>query len=207
MTMLFDPALVTQKAYTNYGGLLYNHVNDDTFYADFSNLTTAKDRIVNKLSGKTKPRFLMAGYERFRFDNAALETNDITLPRLKTLMESIKANAVIGADVEFVTPEKFTYLLRKSLGLSTNIPAVENNGQKLLVFTDKNNNIQLNLQLENAHQVQINVVDLAGKLFLSENWNMQMANDFKTISVPQKGVFVLNIIGQNVNLTSKIVNN
>jgi hypothetical protein len=207
MTMLFDPALVTQKAYTNYGGLLYNHVNDDTFYADFSNLTTAKDRIVNKLSGKTKPRFLMAGYQRFRFDNASLATNDITLPRLKTLMESIKADASIGADVEFVTPEKFTYLLRKSLGLSTNIPTVENNGHKLLVFRDKNNQLQLNLQLQNAQQVEIRVVDLAGKLILSENWNMAMANDFKTISIPQKGIYILNVKGQNVNLTSKIVNN
>lgn len=206
MTMLFDPGLMTQKAYTNYGGLLYNHVNDDTFYADFSNLTTVKDLIVGKLSGKTKPRFLMAGYERFRYDNAALETNDITLPRLKTLMESIKANAVIGADVEFVTPEKYTYLLRKSLGLSTAVPVIENNGQKLLVFNDKNNNIQLNLQLENTQQVQINIVDLAGKIIYAENWNMTLANDFRTISLPQKGIFILNIKGQNVHLTSKIVN-
>lgn len=206
ITMLFDPALTTQKTYTGYGGLLYNHVNDDTFYADVSNLSTAKDRIVNKLNGKTKPRFLMAGYQRFRFDNASLATNDITLPRLKTLMESIKADASIGADVEFITPEKFTYLLRKSLGLSTNVPTVENNGQKLLVFRDNNNQLQLNLQLENAQQVQIRVIDLAGKLILSEHWNMTLANDFRTISLPQKGVFILNVKGQNVHLTSKIVN-
>lgn len=206
MTMLYDPGLITQKAYNNYGGLLYNHVNDDTFYADFSNLTTVKDRIVSKLSGKTKPRFLMAGYERMRYDNATLETNDITLPRLKTLMESIKANATIGADVEFVTPEKFTYLLRKSQGLSTTVPVVENNGQILLVFSDKNGNLQINLQLENAQEVQINIVDLTGKLIYSQNWKLAMANDFKTISIPQKGIFILNVKGQNINLTSKIVN-
>lgn len=206
LTLLFDPKLNTQTAYTNYGGLLYNHVNDDTFYADFSNLTTAKDRIVSKLNGKSKPRFLMAGYQRFRFDNASLATNDITLPRLKTLMESIKADASIGADVEFVTPEKFTWLLRKSLGLSTNVPVVENNEQKLLVFSDKNQHLQINLQLENAQQVQINIVDLTGKLIYREKWNMAIANDFKTIYVPQKGIFILNVKGQNVNLTSKIVN-
>jgi hypothetical protein len=205
MTLLFDPALITQKPYTNYGGLLYNHVNDDTFYADFSNLTTVKDRIVSKLSGKTKPRFLMAGYQRFRFDNASLAANDITMPRLKTLMESIKADASIGADIEFVTPEKYTYLLRKSLGLSTNVPIVENNGQKLLVFSDKNRNLQINLQFESAQQVQIRVVDLAGKLIFSENWNMSMANDFKNISIPQKGIFILNVKGQDVNLTTKTV--
>ncbi len=156
----------------------------------------------------------MAGYQRFRFDNATLATNDVTLPRLKTLMDDIKNNTSIGADVEFVTPEKFTYLLRKSLGLSTTVPAVENNGQKLLVFSDQNNRLQLNLQLESAQLVQIRVFDLAqirvfdlaGKLILSENWNMTMSNDFKTISVAQKGIFILNIKGQNVNLTSKIVN-
>lgn len=206
LTLLFDPKLNTQTAYTNYGGLLYNHVNDDTFYADFSNLTTAKDRIVSKLNGKSKPRFLMAGYQRLRFDNASLATNDITLPRLKMLMESIKADASIGADVEFVTPEKFTWLLRKSLGLSTNVPVVENNEQKLLVFSDKNQHLQINLQLENAQQVQINIVDLTGKLIYREKWNMAIANDFKTIYVPQKGIFILNVKGQNVNLTSKIVN-
>jgi len=206
MTLLFDPALTTQKAYTNYGGLLYNHVNDDTFYADFSNLTTARDRIVSKLSGKSKPRFLMAGYERFRYDNSTLETNDITLPRLKTLMESIKANATIGADVEFVTPEKFSYLLRKSLGLSTATSIVENNDQKLLVFNDKNNNAQLNLQLTVPQQVQIYIFDCTGKLIYNELWNMNMANDFKTISISQKGIYILNVKGQNINLTTKIVN-
>jgi len=200
MTMLYDPGLITQKAYTNYGGLLYNHVNDDTFYADFSNLTAVKDRIVSKLSGKTKPRFLMAGYQRLRFDNASLQTNDITLLRLKTLMESIKADATIGADVEFVTTEKYTYLLRKSLGMSTSVPTIENNGQKLLVFSDKNQNIQINLQLENAQQLQIRVLDLTGKLIINENWNMIMANDFKTISIPQKAIFILNIKGQNVKI-------
>lgn len=148
----------------------------------------------------------MAGYQRFRFDNASLQTNDITLPRLKTLIESIKANATIGADVEFVTPEKFTYLLRKSQGLSTTVPVVENNGQILLVFSDKNGNLQINLQLENAQEVQINIVDLTGKLIYSQNWKLAMANDFKTISIPQKGIFILNVKGQNINLTSKIVN-
>jgi hypothetical protein len=162
---------------------------------------------VSKLSGKTKPRFLLAGYERFRQDNMLLEAGDMTLPRLKTLMESIKADATIGADVEFVTPEKFTYLLRKSLGLSTAVPTVESNGQKLLVFNDINHNLQLNLQLDNAQQVQISVVDITGKMIYQSAWNMTMANDFKTISIPQKGIYILNVKGQNVNLTSKIINN
>ena len=206
MTMIFDPGLMTQKAYTNYGGLLYNHVNDDTFYADVSNLTTVRDRIVSKLSGKSKPRFLMAGYERFRQDNMLLETNDITLPRLKTLMSSIKADATIGADVEFVTPEKYTYLLRKSLGMTTSVKTIENNRQKLLVFYDNNHNLQLNLQLATPQQVLINIYDITGKKVQNENWNMILANDYKTISIPQKGVYIVKVNGQDINLTAKIVN-
>lgn len=208
LTIMFDPALQTQRAYTNYGGLLYNHVSDDTFYSDFSNLTTVRDRIVSKLSGKTKPRFLMAGYQRFRQDNMTIPSgsHDVTVPRLKTLMESIKANATVGADVEFVTPEKFTYLLRKSLGLVSGVQPVEDNGQKLLVFKDKNNSIQLNLQLENPQSVEINIVDITGKSMYRIPWNMTMANDFKTISIPQNGMYIVNVKGQNVNLSQKIVN-
>jgi hypothetical protein len=207
MTMLFDPGLLTQKAYTNYGGLLYNHVNDDTFYADVSNLNTVKNRILNKLKGKSKPSFLMAGYQRFRSDNASLSTNDITLPRLKTLMESIKADASIGADVEFVTPEKFTYLLAKSLVSSTSVTKFENKKQKLLVFKDIDDKVQVNLQLEFPQQVLLNVFDMNGKLVFQKTWNMIMANEIITIPLTQSGIFILNIKGKNLNLTQKIVNN
>ena len=207
LSILFDPGLMTQKAYTNYGGLLYNHVNDDTFYADVSNLTTVRDRIVSKLSGKSKPRFLMASYQRFRQDNMLLESNDITLPRLKTLMESIKANATIGADVEFVTPEKYTYLLHKSWGLPSSVPTVENNGQKLLLFNDANNNLQINLQLNATQKVTVIVYDVTGKSILNSEWDMIMPNDFKTIplSKSSKGVYIVQVSGNGVNLTGKVV--
>jgi len=207
MTMIFDPGLMTQKSYTNYGGLLYNHVNDDTFYADVSNLATVRDRIISKLSGKSKPRFLMAGYERFRQDNMLLESGDITLPRLKTLMESIKANATIGTDVEFVTPEKFTYLLRKSLGLTSGVPSVEINGQKLLLFNDANNNLQINLQLITPQDLTVNVSDITGKMIYNSSWNMNMSNDFKTIPLSKynKGVYLIRVSGNGVSLTGKIV--
>jgi hypothetical protein len=205
MTIMFDPALQTQRAYTNYGGLLYNHVNDDTFYADVSDLNAVRDRIVSKLSGKTKPRFLMAGYERFRQDGTLnMESNDITLPRLKTLMESIKANATVGSDVEFVTPEKFTYLLRKSLGLTSAVPTVERDGQKLLLFTDANNNLQLNLQLNSATNVKVEVFDITGKVLYMANWNMIASNDFKVVPLSTKGIYIVRVSGNGINLTGKV---
>lgn len=208
LTMIFDPALQTQRAYTNYGSLIYNHVDDDTFYATVTDLNAVRDRIVSKLSGKSKPRFLMAGYERFRQDGMlSLESSDLTLPRLKSLMESIKANAVIGADVEFVTPEKFTYLLRKSLGLVSGVPTVENNEQKLLLFNDANNNLQLNLQLAAAQQINISIVDIAGKQIYSSHWDMLLSNDFKTVPLSKtaKGVYLVRVSGNEIKLTGKIV--
>ena len=207
MTMLFDPGLMTQKAYTNYGGLLYNHVNDDTFYADFSNLTTVKDRIVSKLSGKTKPRFLMAGYERFRYDNASLATNDITLPRLKTLMENIKANATIGADVEFVTPEKYTYLLRKSLGLSTGTTEIVTREQFMKAYQSNKHEMEVVVQVASPQQLQINIFDITGKLLYKKNETMN--NIWEVIKIPifHKGILVVKIQSEQYNMATKVIMN
>ena len=206
LTMLYDPGLTTQRAYTNYGGLLYNHVNDETFYADVSNTTTVSNRIVTKLTGKQKPSFLMAGYQRLRSDNASLQTNDITLPRLKTIMDNVKANAALGQDVEFVTPEKFAYLLRKTLGLSTHVTETENAEPKLFIYRDENQRMQIDLQLENPQPVMIRVYDISGKLIQHENWKMYNSHEIRNINLKEKGVYILNITGQGVNLTSRIIN-
>jgi hypothetical protein len=207
MTMLFDPGLMTQKAYTNYGGLLYNHVNDDTFYADFSNLTTVKDRIVSKLSGKSKPRFLMAGYERFRYDNAALETNDITLPRLKTLMESIKANIAIGADVEFVTPEKYSYLLRKSLGLSTGTTYLESHEQFLKAYQRAENEMEIVVQTSSPQNLNVKVFDITGKLIYHKIETMNIALETYSIPIYYKGIMVVKVQSEQYNMATKLIMN
>jgi len=207
MTMLFDPGLMTQKAYTNYGGLLYNHVNDETFYADFSNMTTVKDRIVSKLNGKTKPRFLMAGYERMRYDNAALETNDITFPRLKTLMESIKANATIGADVEFVTPEKYTYLLRKSLGLSTGTNYTETREQFVKAYQRNKYEMEIIVQVNSPQQLNINIFDITGKLLYKKNETINSILQVITIPIYHKGVLVVKVQTEQYNMATKVIMN
>ena len=201
LTLLYDPALQTQRTYTGYGGLLYNHVNDETFYANVSNLTTARDRIVAKLTGKAKPSFLLAGYQRFRHDQANLAStaHDITVPRLKTLMDDIKNNPSVGADVEFVTPEKFTWLLRKSMGLPTSVQQPAHNNQQLLAFADHNGDIQLNLQLETAQTVEINIFTITGQKVHAERWDMSINNDFKTIRVASGGMYLVTKESHNEN--------
>lgn len=205
LTLLYDPALQTQRTYTGYGGLLYNHVNDETFYANVSNLTTARDRIVSKLSGKTKPNFLLAGYQRFRNDgNTSTTAHDITVQRLKTLMDDIKNNPTLGADVEFVTPEKFTWLLRKSMGLpASEQPAIHNNNQ-LLTFTNRDGSIQINLELEEQQAVNISVYNLSGQKMYSTEWEAEAGTNITTIDFREKGIFILHISGKNVSLTTKI---
>jgi hypothetical protein len=207
LTLLYDPALQTQRAYTGYGGLLYNHVNDETFYANVSNLTTARDRIAAKLTGKAKPGFLLAGYQRFRHDQANLSStaHDITVPRLKTLMDDIKNNTSVGADVEFVTPEKFTWLLRKSMGLPTSVQQAVQNNQQLLAIADQNGSIQLNLQLPTAQTLEIIIFTITGQKVHTERWDMIAGNDFKTIKIQEKGIFLITVAGKNVKLTTKVI--
>jgi hypothetical protein len=122
LTFVFDPLLQTQRANTTYGTLIFNHVNDGSFYGDASNLPDMANRILNAIRTKPKPFFLLAGYQRFRQDEFSSRTDpsyvDINLPRLKELVNLLKNDASIGQNIEVVTPEYFSVLLRKSLGLS-----------------------------------------------------------------------------------------
>jgi hypothetical protein len=141
LTFLFDPKLQTQKLYQDYGGLLYNHVNDNTFYFNMTNLSSVSAGIIQKLKEKTGPSFLLAGYQRIRSDETPINSNnqsDLTLSRLKTIMETIKSDPDIGSKVEFVTPEKFTALIRQTIPVSsihdqqpqTNKPLIYSNHQE-----------------------------------------------------------------------------
>lgn len=204
LKILYDPGLVTQRAYTNYGGLLYNHVNDETFYANMSDLNVARDRIVNKLVGKSKPSFLLAGYNRFRNDaNNNLSTNDITLPRLKTIMDGVKANASVGADVEFVTPEKFTLLLRRHLGLSTTLDIAENVAGKPDFRISNDGRMMLSTTDSSSKNLNIRVFDTTGKVILTETWITESAVSEKQLNFSKKGVYIVQVSGSGLHLTTK----
>lgn len=122
LTLLFDPLLPTQTANTNYGSLLFNHVNDGTFYGNVSNLITAAANIINLIKNKPRPKFHLAGYQRLRQDDFGNRTDpssvDLSIPRLKQLIDLIKADSSVGAYVDVVTIEYFSALMRKHLGLT-----------------------------------------------------------------------------------------
>ncbi len=210
LTFLFDPALATQSSYTQYGGLLYNHVNDNTFYADFSDLNQAASRIVNKLVSKPRPGFLLAGYQRLRQDGTHIGAGnaaDITLPRLKNLMDMIQADDQIGEHVEFVTPEQFTWLLQKSLEPThTENPATKNNS-KLNAWVNAYGQLEVVFESPNPENFSLRISDTAGKLLLQENVTFSQDNSRIVFSLPRisSGVYIVNITGNRESISRKIV--
>jgi len=117
LTMLFDPQLLSQIPITGYQALMFNHTGDGSFYGASVNLTDMANRIITNIKKQTKPGFLIAGYQRLRQDNTSITEADITIPRLIQVVNLIKADPAIGQDVEVVTPEMFSVLMRKKLGL------------------------------------------------------------------------------------------
>lgn len=122
ITFIFDPFLATQLPNVTYGSLLFNHVNDGTFYGDVTNIPAVVQRIKNALSGKSKPYFYLAGYQRMRHNNGAFinspGSSDITPQKLDQLAQALYADPVIGNQIEIVTPQYFSALLRKKMGLT-----------------------------------------------------------------------------------------
>ncbi len=208
LTFLFDPALATQQAFTQYGGLLYNHVNDNTFYANVTDLHETADRIINKLAGKPRPNFLLAGYQRFRQDGTAVGPNntaDITLPRLKNLMDFIKADENIGHMVEFVTPEQFTFLLQKSIETVSVEEPYNLREEKIHVFTDATGQLQIRVDHLSSTNLKIRLYDISGRLI----YEREHGNDSGiSVTLPDglsRGVYIVNITGDNRSMSRKFV--
>jgi len=208
LTFLFDPALSTQQVYTQYGSLLFNHVNDNTFYGNVTDLNTTAQGIINKLKNKPRPGFLLAGYQRLRQDGTSVGTGnpaDITLPRLEQLMNLIKDDPEIGDKIEFVTPEKFTWLLNKSIleasahnsDLAATLSVAVNSYNELVV--------KINKSTDEKHQIKI--FDLAGRLVIDEN-NLVL-NTAATHKIPlaglPHGMYIIQVSDSHSQISKKIV--
>lgn len=120
LTVLYDPLLPSQVPVTTYGTLMFNHTGDGSFYGDASDLNAMANRIITKVRTQTRPSFLLAGYQRFRQDDFSSRpdpgSSDISLPRLEQVVQLVRADPLVGADVEVVTPEKFSVLMRRAVG-------------------------------------------------------------------------------------------
>jgi hypothetical protein len=169
LTLIFDPLLPTQTPSTNYGALIFNHVNDGTFYGNVSNLSTAATNIINLIKNKLRPKFLLAGYQRLRQDDFTNRTDpssvDLSVPRLRQLVDLIKSDSVVGSFVDVVTVEYFSALMRKYLGL-TNLTDQEILPQGFTLSQNYPNPFnpatKIQYQLPISSHINLNVYDVLG---------------------------------------------
>ena len=209
LTFLFDPALQTQRVYTQFGGLLFNHVNDGTFYGNVTDLNAAAERIRNQLVNQNTPNFLLAGYQRFRQDGTNVGGNnpaDITVPRLKTLMNLIKSDPDIGDKVEFVTPEKFTWLLQKSLE-PTSVVNASDFQPGFHAYLNQAGNIHLNIRADKGSGLTVRIFDLSGKEIIHKPWIIDAGENSLTVAAGNlaRGIYLVNIHGNSISQTIKVV--
>lgn len=170
LTFVFDPLLQTQTPNTVYGSLIFNHVNDNTFYSDVSNLNTTATRIITALTGKQKPYFYLAGYQRMRQDDftnrSSPGSSDISVQRLNQLIGLIKSDPNIGQDIEVVTPEVFSVLLRKKFGLTEIEPAESN--QDIVTLQNypnpfsKSTTIRVTIPRDEEGKINLKIYDILG---------------------------------------------
>ncbi|QCK16813.1 GxGYxYP domain-containing protein [Mangrovivirga cuniculi] len=121
-TFFFEPQYPSQTAYDRDVTTIFNHVNDNTFYGNITNLNAKAEEILSRLKQREPPYFYLAGYQRLVSENPGYTGNaDVSLTELKRVIELIKADPKIGDAIEVVTPEKFNILLNANLG-KINIP-------------------------------------------------------------------------------------
>lgn len=210
LTFLFDPGLQTQKPYTNFGGLLYNHVNDDTFYGDVRDLQVVTNRILNKLRNADTPGFLLAGYQRLRQDGTTVGASnpaDMTLSRLNIIMLNVQDDPEIGQDVVFVTPEQFSDLLRQKLNLVTSVELPRNRDFQTWVERDIYGQPRLHLNLPGPQKFTVRIFDLAGKTLLQIPLDATSGHQVTTIALEGQpsGVYLINVSGKTYWKTLKFI--
>jgi len=174
LSFVFDPLLTTQTAYTNYGGLIYNHVNDGTFYGDISNLSVTANRILNYYSNKSMPSFYLAGYQRLRQEsNFAGRTDpgssDITPGGVQNLITVMKAlQPQVAKDIIPVTPEYFTALLRKKMSLPNSVESNKVVPQTVVLEQNYPNpfnpTTRISFRISEQSDVSLRVYSITGEL-------------------------------------------
>ena len=215
VVFLFDPLLQTQTAYTNYGGILFNHVNDGTYYGDVSDLQATANKILSTLKSKQRPFFYLAGYQRLRQDDFTNRTSpsnsDISLPKLIQLINYLKNDPEIGNKIEILTPEKFSYLLRKKLSSQKN----ENNILQLTNFNLKQNypnpfnpETEISFSVGNFSEVEFRLYNSIGQFigiplkgfFVADEYSFKL-----NLSYLAAGTYFLTMTGENYSKTIKMI--
>ncbi len=171
MAFVYDPQLPSQTPVTTYGSVMFSHTGDGSFYGDVSDPAAVAARIVNTVKSTPKPRFLLGAYQRFRQDDFAARPSpsslDLSVPRLAQIVAALKADPTVGPDIEVVTPQHFSVLLRKQLGVldvhdgpSSAIP----DRVLLSAFPNPfNPSVSLTFSIPVDGEVRVRIIDLLGR--------------------------------------------
>ena len=189
LTFLFDPGLQTQKLYRNFGGLLYNHVDDQTFYANTTNSAAVAERIIQKIRTLgTGPSFLLAGYQRLRSDETVVNANnpaDLTLPQLQNIMNAVINDPVVGKKTEFVTPEKFAALLQSTTN-TTATSMTEQEPQRPAMYKISSHQMKVDFSPATYADRVLTLFDLTGrKLAQQKSGHHEVIFDLQAETVKQ----------------------
>ncbi|NCU32474.1 MAG: T9SS type A sorting domain-containing protein, partial [Candidatus Moranbacteria bacterium] len=165
--------------------------------------------IISRLSGQATPSFYLAGYQRFRQDGTSVGANnptDMTLPRLKTVMDNVLANAAIGNKIQFVTPEQFAYLLQKKIQ-TTSVATISSNPDAFRVFVSNFNELNISLTDQLPGNYMIRIFDLAGREILSNNLQYKGIEMSEKISMNglSRGIYVVNLQGSSFSSSVKVI--
>jgi len=210
-TFLFEPKLWTQTAYEN-RSILFNHLNDNTFYGNISNLNAKKAEIIDRLKRKEAPYFYLAGYQRFVGETTTLnESADITITRLNELKLLLESDPEIGHLIEFVTPEKFNLLLQAKLGRN-NIPyddseispnGINDNNLKDIQLIWNSHEKQLRISKpENVQELMVRITDMQGKTQIISSSNLEF-----DLSYLKSSLYIISVQTENEIINKKIVVN
>jgi len=126
-TYLNEPTLPFQVPYTSPEGQVFFNQSrsgdsDPTFYGNASIPQNMANRILNLLRPRATPSFLIGGYERFRQDDFANRISpslaDMSLAMVEDVINRVKADPTLGSQIEFVTVERLTGLIKRNQGLA-----------------------------------------------------------------------------------------
>lgn len=225
MTFVFEPLLPNQqsKVYNNH--LFFGHCpaygsgDVQTFYAPAysgnNDITVFANRIINYLKNKPKPYFMFGGYQRLRQDNNFSSRTDpsdvdINLTMLEQMYNKVYSDPTIGKDVQFVTVDKFYYLLNKYLSLTKN----DHNIFKKLNYElynypnpfNPNTNIVFTTPTANNYTIKIyNILGQEIAILYNGYLSAGMHKfEFNAENI-NSGIYLVNIISDNKNMVHKII--
>ncbi len=172
----FEPGLSTQKTYFfEDSTAIFNHVNDNTFYADMSNITNQASELAAKLKTRKTPSFTIL-YQRYRQDDFIGRNGpsnaDMTMKMVETFATALQQHPDAEQKVQFILPEEFNQLIRQKLPQAPKPQPLSNldlENQNLIY--PNHTSQQFFLNIDEKSKIEIQILDINSKIVLTpKDW-------------------------------------